>query len=298
VEEGKKDFSPPQEAHMDVQKLPSLNSLSLKAPTPETDHQAQLAAAKTTAPENLTLGVDTFQESARALEKSADKAIAATGGMKLSFHFDLFYSLTQKVSMKMGQSGAQRFTEISASVSETFQSRFSLKIDGVGAFLKGTDASLNISPELTDRFFDAVEGLSDLSPEALESFLEETDAYFGELEKQYGPLAEALDDVKETIKNQATSFINQVQSVREDAIENPLLSERSTANDGQKKSAGSPTAIAVPQVKDLLVSQDDYQQFLDTFLKYAQAMHKQLIQDFFKGTEKKESEVSFFDSLG
>ncbi|HNV71194.1 MAG TPA: hypothetical protein PKO06_15935, partial [Candidatus Ozemobacteraceae bacterium] len=105
--------------------------------------------------------VDSFEKTSVPTPEVDDSSASDTsGGLKISYHFDLFYELSQKVSAKMGQKGLTQFTEVSASVAETFKGSFSLKIDALGSFLNGTDKSLSISTETAGRFMSAVEGLA------------------------------------------------------------------------------------------------------------------------------------------
>ncbi|EKD84206.1 MAG: hypothetical protein ACD_39C00180G0001, partial [uncultured bacterium] len=145
------------------------------------------------------------KDSSAVADENAPQTIKSDG-LNISFQFDLFYELTSKVEAKMGQKGAERFVELSGTVSETFMGSFNLSIDAVGSFMNGTDKSLDISPEVTGEFFDAVEGLADLSPEALENFLKESDEFFASLEETYGPANGAFDQIKSTMQEQAKAF--------------------------------------------------------------------------------------------
>ncbi|HEY9068621.1 MAG TPA: hypothetical protein VIV61_00065, partial [Candidatus Ozemobacteraceae bacterium] len=161
---------------------------------------------------------DSFEKATPAADKAEANGLQQeSGGLRIAYHFDLFYQLSQKVQARMGQSGQQRFVETAASVSETFKGSFSLQIDAVGSFLNGTDKSLNISPETANQFMDAVDGLAELSPDGLQNFLKESDKFFGELEKTYGEAGGAFDDINARMKAQATAFFDSVKTVREDS---------------------------------------------------------------------------------
>lgn len=201
-------------------------------------------------------------------------------GLNISFQFDLFYELSTKVEAKMGQSGATRFTELSASVAETFKSSFSLKIDAVGSFMHNTEKSLEISPETTNRFFDAVEGLANLNAESLETFLQETENFFGELEETYGPAGGAFDQIRSQMETQAKDFFANVQQVREEAIGAPEeVSQLEQPAPATNEAAKTP--IELTYRPGQMVEADDYHDFLTSFAEYANKFKQQLLQRFF-----------------
>ena len=111
---------------------------------------------------NVSTEIAASQEKYSERTNSSSGEITSSNGSNVSFQFDLFYSLTSKVEAKMGQSGAERFVDLSASVAETFQSSFSLSIDGVGSFMNGTDKSLDISPEVAQPGYGTSNGNSQL----------------------------------------------------------------------------------------------------------------------------------------
>ncbi|HAE37373.1 MAG TPA: hypothetical protein DCG57_01905 [Candidatus Riflebacteria bacterium] len=221
-------------------------------------------------------------------DDKSPKAVQAEG-LNISFQFDLFYELTSKVEAKMGQKGAERFAELSGTVSETFMGNFSLSIDAVGSFMNGTDKSLDISPEVTNDFFNAVEGLADLSPEALENFLKESDEFFASLEKTYGPANGAFDKIKSTMQEQAKAFFADVDATRQKVLGGPVATE---ALPGASAGAALP-AVEAPaksnaqQLIELLfqpekkVSQADYKDFLKDFAAYTEKFRQQLFEKLF-----------------
>ncbi|NLI77095.1 MAG: hypothetical protein GX442_11725 [Candidatus Riflebacteria bacterium] len=211
-------------------------------------------------------------------DETSDQS-AQAGGLKISMNFDLFYQLSQKVTARMGQSGGQRFVELAGTVAETFQGSFSLSIDAVGSYLKGTDKSLEISPETTGEFFDAVEGLADLSPEALETFLKESGEFFEELESQYGDLGGVFDDLKKQVQDQASGFFQQVEASRQE-----MLAEVATpapAEFPQAETGETPTAAGLGTGHNMVVAAD-YQKFLQNFLDYTRKFREQMLLGFFK----------------
>ncbi len=243
--------------------------------------------------------VDTFEKSPEVT--TSEEEVDATGNSKdpklnISFQFDLFYELSQKVEAKMGQKGAERFYEVSSSVSETFMGNFSLKIDPVGSFMKSTDASLNIDPEVTGEFFDAVEGLADLSPESLENFLQESEDFFNKLESVYGNAGGTFDAIQEQMANQAKAFISDVGATREAAmggseeqIELPDSDDAVTAdasaiateNGNDSENSDLISMVMDPSVK---MKPADYKEFLKTFLDYTQKFQQQMMKKFFESS--------------
>lgn len=215
--------------------------------------------------------------------------------LNISFQFDLFYQLSTKVEAKMGQSGANRFLELSGEVAETFMGNFELKIDGVGSFFKNTDSALNISPETTGEFFDAVEGLTDLSPESLQNFLQETEDFFTELENTYGEAGGAFDQIKEQMQQQASSFFADVKSAREEAMGSmddsmSAIAEETGAAPAEAEAADAqapaqsdkePGLIQMTFKPDMLVPTDNYQDFLQKFLDYTEKFKQQMLESFF-----------------
>lgn len=222
-------------------------------------------------------------------ETQPEKTPAKSGELNVSFQFDLFYQLTSKVEAKMGQSGAERFVELSGSVAETFAAGFNLKIDGVGSFMKNTDSALEISPQATSEFFDAVEGLADLSPEALENFLQETEDFFAELKNTYGDANGEFDDIKNQMQNQASAFFAEVKSAREQATGDigeffaealPEEQEPEVAAVADKPQ-GEPGLIRMAQKPDMLIPTDNYQDFLKKFIDYTEKFRQQMLESFF-----------------
>jgi len=230
-----------------------------------------------------------------ATDKNTPQTVQADG-LNISFQFDLFYELTSKVEAKMGVKGAERFVELSGSVSETFMGSFNLSIDAVGSFMNGTDKSLDISPEVTNEFFDAVEGLADLSPEALENFLKESDEFFAELENTYGPANGAFDQIKSTMQEQAKAFFADVESARQSALAGPEAAAPALpeALPTEGLPAGTVPAEELPVTvegdKDLIellfqpgkkVSQSEYKNFLEEFWNYAEKFRQQMLESLF-----------------
>jgi hypothetical protein len=235
------------------------------------------------------------------LQNNQDTRAIKSDGLNISFQFDLFYELTSKVEARMGQQGANRFVELSGKVSETFMGNFSLSIDPVGSFMNGTDKSLEISPETTNEFFDAVEGLADLSPEALENFLKESDEFFAELENTYGEAGGAFDDIKGQMQQQATAFFADVEKVRTNATgnANPAESVEAAAVPavpaipGEEVNATTDLASLLTENDDSSsliemffnpekkLSQSDYQGFLSDFAEYAEKFKQQMFEKLF-----------------
>lgn len=223
-----------------------------------------------------------------------DKSAANTikeDGLNISFQFDLFYELSSKVEARMGQSGADRFTELSGKVSETFMGSFDLSIDAVGSFMNGTDKSLDISPETTSEFFDAVEGLADLSPEALQNFLKESDEFFASLEDTYGEANGAFDQIKGQMQEQAKSFFANVDKVRKEAvsgIQSDMESAKALlAPESVAEPADAETAESAPAKRPMIelffqpgkkASQEDYKSFLEDFAEYAMKFRQQMFE--------------------
>ncbi len=231
-----------------------------------------------------TAPVDVFEPSAAApaevppADETSDRS-AQAGGLKISMNFDLFYQLTQKVTARMGQSGGQRFAELAGTVAETFKGSFSLSIDAVGSYLNGTDKSLEISPETTSEFFDAVEGLADLSPTALETFLKEADDFFAELENTYGDLGGVFDDLKKQVQEQASGFFQQVEASRQEML--AAAAAPAPAALPQAQTAAPPTAAGLGTGNNMAVAAD-YQKFLQSFLDYTRKFREQMLLDFLK----------------
>lgn len=238
---------------------------------------------------NVSTEITASQEKVSKRSNSTSGEISSSNGSNVSFQFDLFYSLTSKVEAKMGQSGAERFVNLSSSVAETFKSSFSLSIDGVGSFMNGTDKSLDISPEVANDFFDAIEGLTQQGPDALENFLKKSDAFFGELEKTYGNLDGAFDTVKEQIQAQAKDFISSVGEAQNFVIggmendQKELANQASNLLDDSKtdepKDSNPNSLIKMFAKPEVSATQHEYQNFLDSFLEYANKMKESMFKD-------------------
>jgi hypothetical protein len=238
------------------------------------------------------LPADIFEKSAAtplktaadAAEKSegTDSGSISAGGLNISFQFDLFYELSAKVEAKMGQSGANRFAELSGKVSETFMGSFNLQIDAVGSFMNGTDKSLDISPETTSEFFDAVEGLADLSPEALENFLKESDEFFSELESTYGEADGAFDQIKGLMQDQAKAFFSDVEAARQNAVAGGSSEEATDSAaaaqlpEDASTDEKTPAAIKLVFQPETSASQSEYKDFLKDFLDYTSKFRQQM----------------------
>lgn len=240
---------------------------------------------------NVSTEIAASQEKYSERTNSSSGEITSSNGSNVSFQFDLFYSLTSKVEAKMGQSGAERFVDLSASVAETFQSSFSLSIDGVGSFMNGTDKSLDISPEVANDFFDAVEGLTKQGPEALENFLKKSDAFFNELEATYGNMDGAFDTIKEQVQSQAKDFIasvgdaqnfvmNGVQEDQQNLLDQAsgLLSENSEVPENSEEDGGN-NLIKMFAKPEITATQDQYKDFLNKFIEYANKMKESMFNE-------------------
>lgn len=240
---------------------------------------------------------DSFNKTPEIQDKPVEPGEGAGKELNISFQFNLFYELSQKVEKRMGQSGAQRFAEVSTSVAETFKGSFNLKIDGMGSFFKNTDSALNISEETTNEFFDSVEGLADLSPEALEKFLAESEDFFGELEEKFGEAGGAFDQIKEQMQQQASAFFSGVQSIRgqqgasEEQVqvkpEGEVAAVESAAKDidqalaalnSEQKTVDAPASDLIKMVykPEMMVSKEKYQEFLQSFVKYSERFRQEM----------------------
>jgi hypothetical protein len=246
---------------------------------------------------------DTFEKTQIPAEKT-EGSDNKEKSLDVSFQFDLFYQLSTKVEAKMGKSGLNRFTEVSSTVAETFAGNFNLKIDAVGSFFKNTDDSLEVSAETANEFFDAVEGLADLSPEALENFLAKTENFFNELKETYQDESGVFDGIKEQVKAQASEFFSQVDSARTQAME-------FESQDALPGAATADVAIAPDQVEteaqadnnliqmafkpEISVNQDQYKDFLQKFLDYSEKFRQQMLENFFGRNSSNKSEKTSLD---
>lgn len=250
-------------------------------------------------------------------EKAAGNAESANGiqagGYNISFQFDMFYELTSKVEAQMGKSGAERFVSVGATVAETFKSNFSLSIDPVGSFMNGTEQSLAISNETTNAFFDAVEGMADLSPESLENFLKESDNFFAELEKTYGEAEGAFDTIKDVMQNQAKDFFAKVGEMQNSVLQGSAPKttleapaetpeSRPMSADSLRPSETDALSVLLPQGeedsekdlismffnKDIKLSQENYSEFLEDFQGFAERIKSSM---FSKLLNKPQSEA-------
>ncbi|GAB4282398.1 MAG: hypothetical protein Kow0029_27950 [Candidatus Rifleibacteriota bacterium] len=252
------------------------------------------------------LGKDFFDKApVQSDTVSTDETRNMPGQLNISFQFNLFYELSTKVEAKMGKSGANRFAEVSGTVAETFMGDFSLKIDGVGSFFKNTDRALNISPETTNEFFDAVEGLADLSPDSLQNFLSETENFFNELENTYGEANGAFDQIKEQMQQQATSFFSDIIKARNAAIGqtgNEIANNEETTDIADPEVAQAETQqennlIQMVFKPDLLVPQNRYQDFLQKFMDYTEKFRQQMLQNFFGKLPSMNSTLNLGENL-
>lgn len=271
-------FKQLEESLSKVGQRPAEAGTTTPAALPATDsYESSLAAADATNPADATEAVDQQQES---------------GGLQISFHFDLFYKLSQKIQTRMGQSGQDRFAETTSNVAETFKGNFSLQIDAVGSFLKGTDSALNISDETTNEFLDAVDGLAELSPESLENFLKEAGEFFDELESTYGEAGGAFDDIKAQMQAQAKAFFDGVKTIRGESGEAaeteaiPAVTE--PASEEETGKSALTIKLAVGQQQDIEVSEDQYQKFIDSFLEYMRRYKETFINEMTKGNQSTE----------
>lgn len=219
---------------------------------------------------------------------------AKGGGLNISFQFDLFYQLSQKVTAKMGQQGQNRFFEVSQTVAETFKASFSLSIEPVGSFLRSTDKSLDLDPSITNEFFDAVEGLAALTPEALENFLRETEEFFDSLKENYGETDGVFDSIKNMIRTQAQAFFAEIGTIKESmlgitpgqALEAEGLEGQTSPDAITQNGAGAllpgideQSAALSPSVTELLESTttNPLQDFLRDFLEYMKKYRESLL---------------------
>ncbi len=278
------------------------NSLTGKSETKDTkEKESKKASESSLVPtdkldisknSNVSTEIAASQEKYSERTNSSSGEITSSNGSNVSFQFDLFYSLTSKVEAKMGQSGAERFVNLSASVAETFQSSFSLSIDGVGSFMNGTDKSLDISPEVANDFFDAVEGLTQQGPEALENFLKKSDAFFNELEANYGNMDGAFDTIKEQVQNQAKEFIasvgdaqnfvmGEVEGDQQNLLDqvSGLLADNTEAAEASEEQDGSKDLISMFNNPEIKATQDQYKDFLSKFLEYANKMKESMFNE-------------------
>ncbi len=245
---------------------------------------------------------DIYEASAPAAEsaESTDAAgQAKPDGLRISYHFDLFYQLSQKIQTRMGQSGQEKFIETTGTVAETFQGNFSLEIDAIGNFMKGTDAALNVSNETANEFFDAVNGLAELSPDALENFLKESGEFFDELERTYGEAGGAFDEIKAQMQAQAKAFFKGVSAIRGEATGEAAEAETSPAIPETTESAEATSPeikLAVGPQKGLGVREDVYQKFIDSFLEYIRRYRETLHDAKSGGTQQVEQPVAVTDA--
>lgn len=248
--------------------------------------EGEVQKATTAPPASEKPPVDSFEKTfTPSLESEAKPASESAGGLSISYHFDLFYQLSQKVSAKMGQKGLSRFTEVSATVAETFKGSFNLKIDAIGSFLNGTDKSLAISTETASRFMDSVEGLAELSPKALEDFLQEADRFFADLETVYGEAGGAFDKIRDQMKDQASLFFDQVGKIRTDASTEAELPAPETPELPELPKLdllpGQPLGfITLADKSGMEFPARDYKSFVSNFLKYVERFRKNLVTDF------------------
>ncbi|OQA07305.1 MAG: hypothetical protein BWY66_01446 [bacterium ADurb.Bin374] len=245
---------------------------------------------------------DIYEASAPAAE-SAEATDAAgqakPDGLRISYHFDLFYQLSQKVQTRMGQSGQDKFIETTGTVAETFQGNFSLEIDAIGTFMKGTDAALNVSNETANEFFDAVNGLAELSPDALENFLKESGEFFDELERTYGEAGGAFDDIKAQMQAQAKAFFEGVGAIRGEAAGEAGEAEATPVvpDASESTEAASPEIkLAVGPQKGLGVRDDVYRKFIDSFLEYIRRYSETLHDAKSGGTKQAEQPGAVADA--
>ncbi|MBF0499005.1 MAG: hypothetical protein HQM09_02635 [Candidatus Riflebacteria bacterium] len=250
--------------------------------------------------------VDSFEKSPQTDEvKNDDKSLTReAGGLKISYQFDLFYQLSQKVSAQMGQKGADRFAEVASKVTETFKGSLSLTIDPIGSYMNGTGKSLNISPDTANKFMDSVDKLADLSPESLQNFLKESDKFFGDLENTYGKANGAFQDIKTKMQEQAQNFFNGVKDIQQQALDQSSAAlagsipgtDQTLPSGGQLPAGNNAQSAVVPQIgqtdgqipllfgKGATASQGDYQNFMKGFADYVNKLRAQMMQDFLGGS--------------
>lgn len=244
---------------------------------------------------------DTFEKS--EVKQTPEQNVAQDGKVNVSFQFDLFYQLSQKVEAKMGQKGLQKFTDVSSQVSETFMSNFSLKIDGVGSFMKSTDNALDISPDVTNKFLDSVKNLADLSPEALQDFLTESSNFFDGLKAKYGEADGTFDAIKEQMQSQAQKFFSDVGDVRNEMSKLPENDNNTSAQDSLPQSADvteqlpqaqNPEKISFAFKPDLKISPSEYKNdFLQQFFRYTRKFNQQIISNFMNAKPLDLADISY-----
>jgi len=201
----------------------------------------------------------------------------------------------------MGQNGLQKFTEVSSQVSETFMSNFSLKIDGVGSFMKSTNDALDISSDVTNKFLDSVKNLADLSPESLQSFLTESENFFDGLKAQYGEAGGTFDAIKEQMQSQAQQFFSDVGDVRDEMSKLPESDNSASAldslpqtADGTEQLPQEPEKISFAFKPDLKISASEYKNdFLQQFLRYTKKFNQQIISNFMNAKPLSLADISY-----
>lgn len=192
----------------------------LRVDTPTTPRRADTSvlpglpapAAAVSDPE----AVDEYVPAAKETTDTTQDTEGGQSGAQISMHFNLFYSLSQRVHAEMGSKGSEKFQRVTAKVTETFRADFSLNIDGVGKYLNATDKSLDIDPAVTDEFLDSIDGMADMTAESLNTFLDEADDFFAELEAKFGDFGGAFDDMRDLVKQQAEAFFADVQQLQND----------------------------------------------------------------------------------
>jgi len=268
------------------------------------------AEAGLTTPAALPVS-DSFEKAVPAANQAESSELQQeSGGLRIAYHFDLFYQLSQQIQTKMGQSGQERFVETTSKVAETFKGAFSLKIDGVGSFLKGTDSALKISNETTNQFLDAVDGLADLSPEALGNFLEESDSFFNELETQYGEAGGAFDEIKAQMQEQAKNFFDGIKTIRDESgIDAGFFGEDGTGDtavaadqtgaatqlpleQGTEADTEPGIALAIGPQEGSQVSASQYQQFVSSFLQYTLRFRQSIFDSMLTGSQNQQATSS------
>ncbi|MBF0406230.1 MAG: hypothetical protein HQM10_02665 [Candidatus Riflebacteria bacterium] len=265
---------------MDVSTLRQLPESSYVSPNKQRSDFEKIQNTASAAELNyLTPKTDVFQKTQETSPVTEETSAVKPEKMQISYKFDLFYELSQEVSMEMGQNGKERFVNLAASVSEKFQSNFSLSIDPVGSFMNGTKESLKISPETTNSFFDAVENLSEMSPESLENFFKESDKFFEELKKTYGDAGGSFDEIKQTMQDQAKKFFDAVSAIKQDAA-GQLEAPEGEAQAALPESTENEQNNALQMQNGQMVSQSDYQDFLKNFSEYARKFRENMVKNF------------------
>ncbi|MBF0547012.1 MAG: hypothetical protein HQM08_21400 [Candidatus Riflebacteria bacterium] len=267
--------------------------------------QLELQGGMDTSSKDPLNNSDSYEKTPAATQPSSVDNTTGKSGLKISYQFDMFYELSQQVSAKMGKSAGNKFTELGASVAEKFQENFSLQIDGVGSFMNGTKSSLDISPDTTNAFFDAVQGLTKASPDALQDFFKKSDSFFGELKQKFGEAGGAFDQIKTSMQDQAKNFLEKVGKIKEEATQQnetqtpaapattdqpQAVQEASAADNTNLQQTGGMIKLLFGNNND--VTQNEYQDFLKKFAEYAKKFRDSMMKGFLTSSKPGDQNAS------